>query len=595
MQLKEQRAMDEIQASISPSMRSRRLDYAATATSHGSNSWEIVDSHLPIQTESAEEEETQPTPQYSLNHVLNTLADESSTRANRNAALRRLDSLIDEHAFEETTHTTIHEVVKSLLRLFVSKSEEARSKAAKLVAKVVKRLGCAVIETGVVGYVMPILLYRVVNEESSRLEGSEEVRVDLANVLVALLTCGEGEKNHIMEHVGADVARVLAQLVQDRCPEVIFAALTALNAFSRTVNIRNLSKDLCIACMPLLGHKLSAVRIKGILAIGELLKQGAHECIQKLAGFREHNVVPLEWWFGGELRMNYFGGLTQHTNLAVRRTFYEMIGDLLLNMLEKYDYETLLMPYLMAAFAEEDVGILARTFETLEKIGKKYEEDWRDRHKKDLFYQKEMEMRVRSHLKGCEKLLPKGIPRRPRLGARLMVHTQYRRLYHAAINEIAGSWKEACRYKASVLMRTFVAYVEFGVTEKCEEILQAVRKGLKHPECSKILLDVCCLIGRHVDPPIWIEIYGDWSLSEECDKIMLDMLAASGRGLAPSFRNVYQRELQEVAIDAAQSTLDPILKQAAQELVNTFKEEDTARVTNNNVSVDVVKVTDNQC
>jgi len=125
-------------------------------------------------------------------------------------------------------------------------------------------------------------------------------------------------------------------------------------------------------------------------------------------------------------------------------------------------------------------------------------------------------------------------------------------------------------------MRTFVAYVEFGVTEKCEEILQAVKKGLKHPECQEPLLDICCLIGRHVDPAVWIEIYGDWSLSQECDMSMLEMLSSSGRGLAPNYREVYLPELYEVAVDAANSTLDPILRQKAQELLIMFNNEDVA-------------------
>ena len=57
-----------------------------------------------------------------------------------------------------------------------------------------------------------------------------------------------------------------------------------------------------------------------------------------LTGFREHNVVPLEWWFGQEIRANYFGGLSRNNNPNVRKAFYNMMFEVMLNMKEKYDY-----------------------------------------------------------------------------------------------------------------------------------------------------------------------------------------------------------------------------------------------------------------
>ena len=69
-----------------------------------------------------------------------------------------------------------------------------------------------------------------------------------------------------------------------------------------------------------------------------MLMNGGHESIQTLTGFREYNVVPLQWWFGTEIRANYFGALCRNKKYSVRKAFYTMIFNIMTNMIERYDY-----------------------------------------------------------------------------------------------------------------------------------------------------------------------------------------------------------------------------------------------------------------
>ena len=99
-----------------------------------------------------------------------------------------------------------------------------------------------------------------------------------------------------------------------------------------------MSKLIIKNTLELLSHRHSAVRIAAIELIECMLMKGGHEAIQKLTGFREHNVVPLEWWFEGEMRANYFGALCRHKKYSVRKAFYKMIFNVMTNMIERYDY-----------------------------------------------------------------------------------------------------------------------------------------------------------------------------------------------------------------------------------------------------------------
>ena len=69
--------------------------------------------------------------------------------------------------------------------------------------------------------------------------------------------------------------------------------------------------------MHLLNDKHSLIRIECIKLIEcMIINHNGHEMIQTLSGFREHNNVPISWWFEGEIRENYFGNLCFDKNIA---------------------------------------------------------------------------------------------------------------------------------------------------------------------------------------------------------------------------------------------------------------------------------------
>ena len=117
-----------------------------------------------------------------------------------------------------------------------------------------------------------------------------------------------------------------------------------------------------------------------------LISNNGHEMIQALSGFREHNNVPISWWFEGEIRENYFGKLCFDKNINVRNIFYKFIFNLMIKMKEKYDYKTLLLSYCLSGLQDEnkkcDIYYLHLI---IEKIGKLYEIDNDQNIKKEHF------------------------------------------------------------------------------------------------------------------------------------------------------------------------------------------------------------------
>merc|ERR1719204_1997441 len=135
------------------------------------------------------------------------------------------------------------------------------------------------------------------------------------------------------------------------------------------------SKMIIERSIPLLAHRHSNVRIAGIELVECMLLNGGHEAIQMLTGFREHNVVPLEWWFGGEVRANYFGALCRHSKRSVREAFFKMVFSVMTRMYERYDYKTLLLSYVLSGLQDDCAEIQEATFEAMEKIGAMHQHD----------------------------------------------------------------------------------------------------------------------------------------------------------------------------------------------------------------------------
>ena len=94
---------------------------------------------------------------------------------------------------------------------------------------------------------------------------------------------------------------------------------------------------------------------------------------------------------------------------------------------------------------------------------------------------------------------------RPRLGARLMVRNQLKRLLPAIVAELSD-WKENSRVKTAKMLRTLLVYAEEVTTGSLNVILSMLARSLHQQDAmtQSILIDCALLIGRFTHPNAFV-------------------------------------------------------------------------------------------
>ena len=72
---------------------------------------------------------------------------------------------------------------------------------------------------------------------------------------------------------------------------------------------------------------------------------------------------------------------------------------------QKKKKETLLIPYALSGLSDECNEIASSAFESLERIGENYENDYEDRTKEKRFYEEEREQILRKDFLGLKPIL----------------------------------------------------------------------------------------------------------------------------------------------------------------------------------------------
>jgi hypothetical protein len=71
------------------------------------------------------------------------------------------------------------------------------------------------------------------------------------------------------------------------------------------------------------------------------------EAIADLVAHQDENVIPVAAFYTHEVKVNLFAKLDQDPNMSVRKSFYETVMVWLMDLPDRYDHESRLMPYLL--------------------------------------------------------------------------------------------------------------------------------------------------------------------------------------------------------------------------------------------------------
>ena len=329
-----------------------------------------------------------------IKHAINLLNDSTNKRA-RISCLQYMDSYL-RNPNDPTSITKVDtmEILKCITKTFVDQKEPIRNLSIDVVDKHIgsKRAGWDYQMS--IKYIVPVIVHCIL--EDVYYEKSEEIRLKLAGLLDRIVSMSSNEEE--LKPICGDLVGILMKLLVDPYAAINKKVCSLIVALSTKIRLHTVSTMIIGNAIPLLAHRQSTVRVAAIELIECMLLNGGHEAIQRLTGFREHNVVPLEWWFGGEVRANYFGALCRHSNFSVREAFYRMIFNVMTNMRERYDYKTLLLSYVLSGLQDDNQQIQFMTFDAVEKIGAMHEKDDYNDLKRTLFFQKQAEEIKRRYL-----------------------------------------------------------------------------------------------------------------------------------------------------------------------------------------------------
>ena len=291
-------------------------------------------------------------------------------------------------------------------------------------------------------------------------EESEQVRerlLDLAKVLVESLS-QETMRSRIDEMIS-----IIIVLLMDPFPDIQKKACKLLSEF--VVNFKELvfhfTTKLARAILLPLTAKKSEVKVAAIQSLYDLLFCGTWkytvDVFDILVGFRDPNYVAIKDFYEPSHNLNYLATLVNSPSASVREAFFQMIGDLLSTLPDKYDIETRLVPYFLSGlfdeFDEIRVGIVLiqeNTLAKIEEIGlaQEREKEKEFREIKQLGLQPEWSFDGK--LLGLP--LPAPFKTRPRLGARSIVKTHFFKLMSPIIRELKDKISTAGRVRAATLL-----------------------------------------------------------------------------------------------------------------------------------------------
>ncbi|KAH7470746.1 hypothetical protein PRIC1_001362 [Phytophthora ramorum] len=302
-------------------------------------------------------------------------------------------------------------------------------------------------------------------------EPSEEIRLLLLRLVDAVLqNAFERRASSILHAYIYDILLLLISGVHDDFQEINITSCRILAAISN--HMVSVMKHFSVAAvrtlMPLLLHRLARVRVAVVETIRALVtcpnvekcKGSGTEAIVDLIGHRDENVIPVASFYTSEVRLNYFAKLDQDRNPMVRRAFFAMISDWMVNLPDRYDHESRLLPYLLSAVSDEDTAIFHDALKTLEVLGERYERE----HGEEVIEIKQYGMDGKNPTYNYRSPLPAPFAAgRPSLGTRLFVRGRARRFLNPILRELAN-WQDATRAHAVRLLKCVLVYCEETIT-----------------------------------------------------------------------------------------------------------------------------------
>lgn len=345
-------------------------------------------------------------------------------------------------------------------------------------------------------------------------ETSEEVRLALVQLLCRLVPAVAAHSPQGVASQGGRLAEVLMACLMDGYAAVVVEACALAGMYAAALGRRvlgpqgneapSIAEILIKAALPALGHRHARVRVAVLGAVEALVFNGGAKALLEMSGHRDANVVPIKAFYEGDRRANYLAAVAGDRNPAVRRALLGTLRRWLLELEERYDYESRLVVYVLAAVSDEVAETRGEAFDAMEALGEAYEKDKREDLKDTVDWMPE-------DIAGLEdgNVAARCLPHpfcdrpRPRLGARMIAVGAYNRGISALLAECTEHNVES-RAAAVRMLRTMLVYVEDRSVQHMAPMLRALAACAGDVLTVEAAEHCCAVLGRATPPVAWL-------------------------------------------------------------------------------------------
>eukprot|EP00276_Gloeochaete_wittrockiana_P002836 CAMPEP_0184673296 /NCGR_PEP_ID=MMETSP0308-20130426/86600_1 /TAXON_ID=38269 /ORGANISM="Gloeochaete witrockiana, Strain SAG 46.84" /LENGTH=322 /DNA_ID=CAMNT_0027120765 /DNA_START=29 /DNA_END=997 /DNA_ORIENTATION=+ len=212
-------------------------------------------------------------------------------------------------------------------------------------------------------------------------------------------------------------------------------------------------------------------------------------------------MVKISEFFAPEAYVNVLAVLVIDRNPSIRKEFFSTLFYWLSILDDKTEHEGRLLPYLLTGLTDECEEIQRQTFDWMETLGELYEKEHEDDLKEVKEYLGDMPVQHPDPL-------PPQFPRRPRMGARILVRKEcgtHGGFLKALLAELS-SWTSTPKVHAVQLLEVALVYAEEYVTQHTNAILSALCSACADKEISSKIFSCARLVGRFINPDVYLRL-----------------------------------------------------------------------------------------
>ncbi|CAI2731470.1 unnamed protein product [Schistosoma spindalis] len=353
----------------------------------------------------------------------------------RKKALKSVEDYLNTNCDKESTvFSTVAENLAKTLNDPVEVNRELAVKVLKLSIDVTNDV------TPLLALLVPVLVMRLGQKEI--IEHSEEIRYSTLNLLHILLNRTDEISPFVDDYIS-----VIQKTLVDPYHEIkkLSCRIAVVLSQRKCHRFYQISESILLPMLSNLTHQHSKVRLETVVALEKVLMHSQ-----------------------GKLVENVIAPLTQRlfdSSSAVRRAVIELVGSWLLDLPDRYSYQTKLLPLLLSGFIDESDEIRMVATELWHHIGLKFEKENEEQLKDKLDF---------DH--GPPFHYPYGC-RRPILGCRELVYRSASKLFPGLCKDLSD-WQEATRLKAASLMPILILHLEESATQHTQHLLTGIANGL---------------------------------------------------------------------------------------------------------------------